>query len=89
MIEALFDRLIGNMISSVGSPALAVLILMGLFFLVLLYCNLEFDYALVILAPIPYAFYKAGYLDVWVASIFIIIPLGIGIFNIWNRLSQR
>lgn len=89
MIELLFEQLFGNMFTTIGSAVLGCLLIMFLVFLGLLYLNLEFDYALVLLSPIPYAFYKSGYLEVWIASLFIIIPLGIGIYSIWLKFSNK
>jgi hypothetical protein len=89
MIEQLFEQLFGNMFSVVGSASLGVLLIMVVLFLGMLYCGLEFDFALVILSPIPYAFNKAGYLDVWVTALFIIIPLGVGIWSIWVKFTNK
>ena len=77
------------MFNTLGSASLGVLLIMVVIFLAMLYCGLEFDYALVMLSPIPYAFYKAKYLDIWIASIFIIIVLGIGIYSIWMKFSNK
>lgn len=89
MIDELFNQLFGNMFNVVGSPALGVLLIMMLIFLGLLYCGLEFDFSLVVLSPIPYAFGSAGYIDTWVVALFIIIPLGIGIYSIWIKFNNR
>lgn len=89
MIEALFKALFEPMFDTVGSASLGVLLIMFVLFLGMLFCGLEFDYALVCLAPVPYAFYQAKYLDVWIASTFIIIPLGIGIYSIWVKFNNR
>ena len=89
MIDTLFDLLFGNMFKVVGSNSVGVLIIMLLLFLGMLYCNLEFDYALVLISPIPYAFWKSGYLDIWICATFIIIPLGIGIWSIWLKFTNK
>jgi len=89
LIEELFDSLFNNMFNVIGSPSLGVLLIMLVIFLGLLYCNLEFDFALVVISPIPYAFYQGGMLDVWVSALFIIIPLGVGIWSIWVKFSNK
>lgn len=89
MIELLFNQIWDSMVNAVGSPALVCLIFMVLIFLATLYCGLEFDYGLVIISPIPYAFYRSGYLDIWVTALFIILPLGVGIWSIWLKMSNK
>jgi len=88
-LELLMDQIFTSMFDTIGSASLGVLLIMLVFFLAMLYCGLEFDYSLVIISPIPYAFYQAKYLDVWIASAFIIIPLGIGIYSIWMKFSNK
>lgn len=89
MIELLMEQFWDNVLSSAGTPIIAVLVIMVVLFFAMLYCGLEFDYALVILSPIPYAFYQAGYLEVWISALFIIIPLGVGIWSIWVRFKNK
>jgi hypothetical protein len=88
MIESLFEALFNPTFASVGA-GIGVLLIMFVLFLGMLYCGLEFDYALVILSPIPYAFNVAGYLDTWITATFIIIPLGIGIYSIWVKFNNK
>ena len=88
-LELVMESLFEGLFDTVGSPEVGVLCIMLILFLGMLYCGLEFDYSLVLLFPIPYAFFKGGLIDVWVASIFIIIPLGIGIWSIYNKLSIK
>jgi hypothetical protein len=89
MIELLFAQWFESLIDTVGSPELAVFVIMFLLFLGMLYAGLEVDLALIVLSPLPYAFYKATYLEVWITALFIIIPLGVGIYMVWLRFSQR
>lgn len=88
-LDVLFGQLFGSMFNTTGSQAIGVLLLMLLLFLGLLYCGLEFDLSLIILSPIPYAFYKGGYSDIWISAMFIIIPLGVGIWSIWVKFSNK
>lgn len=89
MIESLFEALFLPLFNTLGSATLGVVLIMFLLFLGMLFCGLEFDYALVILSPIPYAFYQAKYLDTWITALFIIIPLGIGIYSIWLKFNNK
>lgn len=89
MIETLFNQAFDNLVQTIGSPVLACILIMAVFFFALLYCGLEFDFALIMIAPIPLAFNTGGYLEVWIAALFIILPLGVGIWSVWVKFSQR
>jgi len=89
MIEELFKALFDPLFNTLGSASLGVLLIMFVLFLGMLYCGLEFDFALIMLSPIPYAFYQASYLNIWVACSIIIIPLGIGIYSVWEKFNNK
>jgi hypothetical protein len=89
LIEALFTQLLDGMIETIGSPELSAIIIMGLLFLLFVFCGLEVDYSLVMISPIPYAFYQGGYIEIWISALFMVIPLGFGIYMIWVKMSNR
>ena len=89
MIELLFSQFLDGMIETVGSPELSAIIIMTLLFFLFVFCGLEVDYSMVMISPIPYAFYQSGYIEIWIASLFMVVPLGFGIYMIWIKMSNR
>ena len=89
MIENLFGQWFSSGIESIGSPELFALIIMFAFFFIFVFLGLEVDYALIMISPIPYAFYQSGYIQLWISALFMIIPLGTGIYMAWIKFTNR
>jgi hypothetical protein len=89
MIDQFFNRIFESGIHTLGSASLFCLFVMVIFFIGFLFLGFEFDICLVIISSIPYAFYKGGYIDLWISAIFIVIPLGFGIYQIWNKFNNK
>jgi hypothetical protein len=89
MIGLLLDSIFNGLISFTGSPVIVVLAFMTLFIGLALMFGLPFDFALLMTAPMPYAFQKLGYLEVWVSGALIVIVFGFSIYFIWNRFQNK
>lgn len=89
MIELIFNNLWDSAVSMVGSPFLVAFIIMLLFCGLAMLLGLPFDFALLLTAPIPYALQKAGYLEIWVSGLIIVIVLGFSIYLIWIRFQNK
>lgn len=89
MIGLLMDKIWNMLLDITGSDVLNSLLFMALFLFVFLIFGLDFDFALLLLTPLPYAFYEQGYLELWVAGVFIVIVLGFSIYMIWERWKNK
>lgn len=89
MLELLMQQLWNTAVSTTGSTVLTCLIFMVFVAGILIFFGLEFDFALLLTAPIPYALYKTGYLDAWISGLFIIFVIGFSIYMIWEKWKNK
>lgn len=89
MIQLFFDSLIGGMVEWTGSALLTALLIMALFLGLAMLLGLPFDFALLLTSPIPYALQGAGYLDVWISGLIIVVVIGFSIYLIWTRFQDK
>lgn len=89
MIELLFQNIFDGLLSFVGSSVIVALLVMGIFLGLAMLLGLPFDFALLLTMPIPYALQRAGFLDVWVSGLLIVVFLGFSSYLIWVRFQSK
>jgi hypothetical protein len=89
MIELIFDSIFSQMAEWTGSYALVCLGFMAFIVGILVVFGLDFDFSLLMSTPLPYAFYKSGYIEAWVSGVMIVFVVGISIYMIWIKFQNK
>lgn len=89
MIELFFQNIFDQIFQWTGSYMLICLGFMALVVGALVYFGLDFDYALLMTSPLPYAFALLDYIPMWMSGIMIVIVIGISIYMIWIKFQNK
>ena len=89
MIELLFANLWSEAVAYVGSAVLVCILLMAIFLIGFLFLGIDFDFALLIISPIPFTLANQGYIDKWIGGIIVVIVLGVSIYLAYQRFSTN
>ena len=85
----IFQTVEDALFGSAGSLYLVAILIMAFFFILFLMFNIDFRLALMIESPLLLAFSEIGWFPAWVAGVFWILIVGIGLFIAWNFIKER